>query len=124
MPRAAQSRWPMPALLSRPLPAPGCLRPSTGLQFPSLRSRRHAGGKRYQRARRAGEGIMLKARSIAAAALFGVLAVPAHAQGTDFKPVTREMLADPDPADWLMINRTYDEQRFSPLKEINRDNVG
>jgi alcohol dehydrogenase (cytochrome c) len=27
-------------------------------------------------------------------------------------------------ADWLMINRTYDEQRFSPLSEINRTNVG
>src|SRR5262249_7867619 len=67
------------------------------------------------------EEIMIKAAFLAAATL--VLAIPAHAQGTDFKPVTREMLANPDPADWLMINRTYDEQRFSPLKDINRDNV-
>jgi glucose dehydrogenase len=33
------------------------------------------------------------------------------------------MLANPDPADWLMFNRTYDEQRFSPLDQINRANV-
>jgi alcohol dehydrogenase (cytochrome c) len=38
-------------------------------------------------------------------------------------PVTDAVLADPDRADWLMINRTYDEQRFSPLKEINTGNV-
>jgi alcohol dehydrogenase (cytochrome c) len=34
------------------------------------------------------------------------------------------MLANPDPADWLMINRTFDEQRFSPLDQINKTNVG
>src|SRR2546429_3861812 len=65
---------------------------------------------------------MIKAAFLAAATLLPTM--PAHAQGTDFKPVTREMLADPDPADWLMLNRTYDEQRFSPLAEINRENVG
>ena len=39
-------------------------------------------------------------------------------------PVTDAMLRDPDPADWLMYSRTYDAQRFSPLDEIDRDNVG
>jgi alcohol dehydrogenase (cytochrome c) len=38
-------------------------------------------------------------------------------------PVTDAMLRDPDPADWLMYSRTYDAQRYSPLSEINRDNV-
>jgi alcohol dehydrogenase (cytochrome c) len=38
-------------------------------------------------------------------------------------PVTDAMLRDPDPADWLMYSRTYDAQRYSPLAEINRDNV-
>ncbi len=33
------------------------------------------------------------------------------------------MLLEPDPADWLMLSRTYDYQRFSPLDQINRDNV-
>src|SRR5690606_18617974 len=37
--------------------------------------------------------------------------------------VTDEMLENPDPEDWLMYSRTYDAQRFSPLDEINRDNV-
>ncbi len=45
-----------------------------------------------------------------------------HAQGD--QPVTREMLLNPDPADWLMFSRTYDNQRFSPLDQINRQNVG
>ena len=39
-------------------------------------------------------------------------------------PVTDAMLRNPDSADWLMYSRTYDAQRFSPLDEINRDNVG
>ena len=59
--------------------------------------------------------------SLCAAALVSMLATPLGAQTADFKPVTREMLANPSPDDWLMLNRTYDEQRFSPLKEINRD---
>jgi alcohol dehydrogenase (cytochrome c) len=41
-----------------------------------------------------------------------------------FVPVTQSILANPDPADWLMINRTFDEQRFSPLDQINKTNVG
>jgi alcohol dehydrogenase (cytochrome c) len=47
----------------------------------------------------------------------------AAAPAAEFKPVTREVLLHPDPDDWLMINRTYDEQRFSPLNQINRGNV-
>lgn len=42
----------------------------------------------------------------------------------NFRPVTDEMLENPDPGDWLMFSRTYDAQRSSPLDEINRDNVG
>jgi alcohol dehydrogenase (cytochrome c) len=41
----------------------------------------------------------------------------------NFRPVTAGMLRDPDPADWLMYSRTYDAQRFSPLKQINTSNV-
>ena len=50
-------------------------------------------------------------------------AVVAAGQAADFSPVTDEMLLDPDPSDWLMIHRTYDFQSFSPLDQINRDNV-
>jgi len=34
----------------------------------------------------------------------------------DFVPVTDDMLLHPSPDDWLMYSRTYDAQRFSPLK--------
>jgi alcohol dehydrogenase (cytochrome c) len=45
------------------------------------------------------------------------------AQVPDYVPVTQAMLENPDPADWLMFSRTYDAQRYSPLDEINVDNV-
>ncbi len=46
------------------------------------------------------------------------------AQTTDeFVPVTDEMLQNPDPADWLMWRRTLDNWGYSPLDQINRDNV-
>ena len=45
------------------------------------------------------------------------------AQSEGFVPVTQAMLAQPDPADWLHISRTYDEHRFSPLKQITKSNV-
>ncbi len=48
---------------------------------------------------------------------------PAYGQLSSFEPVTDALLLDPDPADWLMFSRTYDNQRFSPLDQINRDNV-
>ena len=40
-----------------------------------------------------------------------------------FAPVTDAMLRNPDPGDWLMTHRTYDFQAYSPLDEIDRDNV-
>lgn len=51
-------------------------------------------------------------------------AASAAAQVQNFKPVTNEMLQTPSPHDWLMFSRTYDAQRFSPLDQINRRNVG
>jgi alcohol dehydrogenase (cytochrome c) len=65
---------------------------------------------------------MLLRKCLSAVSVF-VLA-SALGEAAEFKPVTEEVLLNPDPADWLMISRTYDEQRFSPLKEINRSNVG
>src|SRR5690348_15157922 len=40
-----------------------------------------------------------------------------------FVPVTDEMLAKPDPGDWLMWRRTLDSWGYSPLDQINRANV-
>ena len=42
---------------------------------------------------------------------------------TSFVPVTEQMLLNPSPDDWLMTSRTYDNQRFSPLNQINKRNV-
>ena len=41
-------------------------------------------------------------------------------------PVTGERIAaaDAEPGNWLSHGRTYSEQRFSPLGEIDRENVG
>lgn len=41
----------------------------------------------------------------------------------NFVPVTEATLLDPDPADWLWFSRTADAQRFSPLTQINSNNV-
>jgi alcohol dehydrogenase (cytochrome c) len=59
---------------------------------------------------------------LSAAASIAGIGAGAFAQG--FAPITADVLANPDPADWLMMNRTYDEQRFSPLNQINKSNVG
>ena len=50
-------------------------------------------------------------------------AVPAQSQD-EFVPVTDAMLQDPDPGDWLMWRRTLDGWGYSPLDQVNRDNVG
>jgi alcohol dehydrogenase (cytochrome c) len=39
-------------------------------------------------------------------------------------PVTDTMLREPSPGDWLLWRRTYNDQGFSPLKQITRQNVG
>jgi quinohemoprotein ethanol dehydrogenase len=48
--------------------------------------------------------------------------------GESVKPAdvdtARIINADRDPGDWLTYGRTYGEQRFSPLKQINDSNVG
>ncbi len=49
---------------------------------------------------------------------------PGQEQGSGFAPVTDAMLQDPAPADWLMWRRTLDGWGYSPLDDINRNNVG
>ncbi len=41
----------------------------------------------------------------------------------DFKPVTQDMLYQPPAGDWLNWRRTLDGHGFSPLDQINRQNV-
>ena len=43
---------------------------------------------------------------------------------TEFVPVTDAMLQNPADGDWLMWRRTLDGWGYSPLDQIDRDNVG
>lgn len=42
----------------------------------------------------------------------------------EFIPATDAILENPDPADWPMIRRNYQAHSYSPLDQINSDNVG
>jgi len=62
-----------------------------------------------------------------AALLAAVLLLSACGRGSDSGEdgaVTRERLLKADAANWLTTGRTYDEQRHSPLDQINDTNVG
>ena len=48
---------------------------------------------------------------------------PAQAQVETFTPVTDAVLQNPAPADWLMWRRTLDGWGYSPLDQIDRENV-
>lgn len=41
----------------------------------------------------------------------------------DFVPVDRDTLLNPSPSDWLWFSRTPDAQRFTPLDQVDTDNV-
>ena len=61
------------------------------------------------------------------ASLVTVSPFTAHAQRNGeqdaFVPVSNAMLQDPAPGDWLMWRRTLDGWGYSPLTQINTDNV-
>ncbi|MCC6981681.1 MAG: PQQ-binding-like beta-propeller repeat protein [Bauldia sp.] len=50
----------------------------------------------------------------------------AFASAASAEETTAERLlnADAETGNWLMVHRTYDAHRYSPLDQINRDNVG
>lgn len=47
----------------------------------------------------------------------------AFAQSSDYVPVTDDMLQNPAPEDWMMWRRTFNSWGYSPLDEIDQDNV-
>ena len=60
--------------------------------------------------------------------LSGVLLIQADAargQSPEraWQPVTEERLLEPEDGDWMNYRRTYDVTGFSPLDQVNRDNV-
>src|ERR1051326_6251366 len=64
-----------------------------------------------------------RAVGILLAASASLLALASSAAEQNFVPVTDAMLASPDAGDWLMVSRTYDEHRYSPLNQITKGNV-
>ena len=64
--------------------------------------------------------VALLATSVLVLALIGVAASQA------LKSVDSARLAgaDSDTSNWLMYGRTYDDHRFSPLKQINEQTIG
>src|SRR5262245_61086689 len=72
-----------------------------------------------------GRTFTLTARAVAAIASFGlcasgVAAGPAAVDGTTMRSAD----APANVGDWQSYSRTWDEQRFSPLDQINDRNVG
>src|ERR1700722_11245194 len=63
------------------------------------------------------------ATGLVALVLVTGLGVRAQERARRYVPVTDAMLQKPDASDWLMWRRTLDGWGFSPLTQINRDNV-
>ena len=59
-------------------------------------------------------------RHVLGALLAGVAATGFAAE---YSPVTDERLLSPEPENWLMYRGTYDSQGYSPLDQINTENV-
>ena len=61
---------------------------------------------------------------IAAAAFWFAAPTELNAhESSSFRPVTDAMLQDPAPKDWLMWRRTLDSWGYSPLDQVDRNNV-
>ena len=60
-----------------------------------------------------------------AAALLGGLATVAATAGevANYTPVTQQRLLNPEPGNWLLYRHDYNGQGFSPLKQVNTENV-
>ena len=67
--------------------------------------------------------LMLRAALVLVSVAVGLSLSAAAQSDVEFTPVTDAMLQKPDPADWLMWRRTLDSWGYSPLDQINRDNV-
>jgi quinohemoprotein ethanol dehydrogenase len=68
--------------------------------------------------------MILRRLRLAAAFSVAMLVAPVAAQGDSPARVDHARLLAPEPGQWLAPGRTYDEQRFSPLDQINVGTVG
>ena len=58
------------------------------------------------------------------AVLLSSVLLPAWASGVAQVDGARIQAADREPGNWMSTGRTYDEQRYSPLAKIDKENVG
>ncbi len=56
--------------------------------------------------------------------IFAAALSSVSAQNSDFVPVTDAVLRNPDPADWLRWRGDHSAAGYSPLEQVNRQNVG
>ncbi len=61
---------------------------------------------------------------ISALAVLAMFAGPAQAGGPAAVDARRLLAAEKEPQAWMSYGRTYSEQRFSPLDQVNTDTVG
>ena len=67
----------------------------------------------------------LPLKSLAVAVLLSLAGTPALAADIPANvDGARIIAADKEPGNWMSTGRTYDEQRYSPLKQISDQNVG
>src|SRR5262245_8531804 len=64
------------------------------------------------------------ARAALVAVVVLAAGVSVFSQGPGVRAVTDAILQNPPPSDWLHARRTYDGWGYSPLDQINRQNVG
>ena len=67
-------------------------------------------------------------RKILSASLFALLFISSCSEVSENKPQNnfseRVVTADSEPQNWLTHGRTYSEQRYSPLDQIDKNNIG
>ena len=65
----------------------------------------------------------LKTFSIFSLLFLALFNLGALAQSSNYVPVTDEILQSPAPGDWMMWRRTLNSWGYSPLEQINKENV-
>ena len=76
------------------------------------------------RARGTGQVVLVVMSLVTLVSVMLGTVLPARGQTPVLEPVTDAMLQDPNPDDWLMWRRTLDSWGYSPLDQIDRENVG
>ena len=82
-----------------------------------------AGAPRRRPARAPAHPVRMVVATLALSFAFGAALAAQDAEST-FVPVTDEMLENPPDSEWLMFRRTHDSWGYSPLDQIDRENVG